>query len=892
MPMLSRIASCWRSIFAKRQSDRDLDDEVRAYAELLAGDKLRDGMTPEEARRSARIEMGGIEHVKEDVREARAGAWLDSLLQDLRYGVRMLRKDPGFTATAVLTLALGIGVNTSVFSLIYSLAIRPFSVKDPGNIVSVYEEFRGHYSRGVYGNPNLLSYPEYAEYRDRSQAFNGLAAYAPASLSLRGSKTAAISGLLVSCNYFDVLADGFGPGRPFAPEDCQPSGASALAVISDAFWQSHFGGNPAVLGRKLALNRGVFTIVGVAAKNFKGTEMQPPDVWIPLAMAPLVMPDEFHTYDWLSLTNVSWLNVVGRLKPAISHKRAEAELAVLVHRFDSDYPGRQTLVIVNSGAYLNNPEIRTKGAWVAAAILAIAAFVLIIACVNLMNLLLARASTRFQEMGIRMALGASRLRLVRQLLSESILLAVFGGLAGLLVAVWLPPILIRGLPEMPVSPQVDLHPNFTILAYAFLTSLAAALMCGLEPAMQSTELRLATGRSAGGPFAHTSRYARLRNLLSSAQVAGCAMLLIAAGLLVRGLHRAESASPGFLTKNIVVVSTDLSNNGYTASRARIFNRELRDRLLALPGVVGVAQSAVLPCVTGDLEGVTLPDRNRSETSELIWANFVSSDYFQTMGISLLRGRVFTEREAQTSGPVPAVISVAMAQRFWPNSDPLGKLFRDPKTTYQVTGIAPDVQNSHLGQTDGPFFYGAELADTALDAKIFVRTSPHTPAIDPLVRELVGQLDPNVMPTTESFEQVLETILAPPRTVALLIAILGLLAMILAVVGVSGVIAYAASQRTHEIGVRMALGAHPQDIMAMFLRQGAKVAAIGLAIGLALGAAASQLLYAASILFGVSSLDPPTYLTTAIVLASVTMIACYVPARHATRVDPMIALRHE
>jgi macrolide transport system ATP-binding/permease protein len=892
MPMLSWMKSFVRNIFGRQRSDRELDAEVRSYVDLLAEEKMRQGMPPEEARRAARIELGGIEQVKEDVREVRTGAWLDSLLQDLRYATRMLRKNPGFTAIAVLTLALGIGVDTSVFSLIYSLTIRPFPVKDSGNIVNIYEEFRGHYSRGVYGNPNLLSYPEYANYRDRSQSFNKLAAYAPVSLSLRGSKTTAISGLLVSCNYFDVLADDFGRGRPFASEDCQPSAGNAIIVISDAFWRTHFGSDPAALGKKLALNRGVFTIVGVAAKNFNGSEMQAPDVWIPLTSAPQVMPDEFHTYDWLSLNNVSWLSVVGRLKPGISHKRVEAELAVLSHRFDSDYPDRQTLVIVNSGAYLNNPEIREKGAWVAAAVLAIATFVLIIACVNLMNLLLARASTRFQEMGLRMALGASRLRLVRQLLSETILLAVFGGLAGLLVALWLPPILIKALPEMPLSPQVNLQPNFTILAYAFLTSLAAALMCGIAPAMQSTELRLATGSSGTSPFNCSPRYARLRNFLSSAQVAGCAMLLITAGLLVRGLHRAESASPGFLTKNIVVVSTDLANNGYTNSRAQIFKRELRDRLLALPGVVGVAESAVLPCVTGDLEGVTLPDRNPSEASELIWANFVSPDYFQTMGISLLRGRVFTEREAQTSGPVPAVISVAMAQRFWPNMDPLGKLFRSPKTTYQVTAIVPDVQNSHLGQTDGPFFYGPEVADTALDAKIFVRTSPHTPAIDTLVRELVRQLDPNVMPTTESFEQVLNAILEPPRTIALLIAILGLLAMILAVVGVSGLIAYAASQRTHEIGVRMVLGAHPRDIKAMFLRQGAKVAAIGLTIGLALGAAASQLLYAASILFGISSLDPPTYLATAIVLAAATMIACYVPARHATRVDPMVALRHE
>ena len=891
--MLSDLLMRLRALFRRNAVESELDDELRFHFEQQVEKFVQSGLPLPEARRRARLIFGGSDQIKEECRDARGVHFLETLGQDVRYGLRTLRKSPGFTAVAVLTLALGIGANTSIFSLVYSLALRPLPVKDAGSIVNIYEEFRGRSSRGVHGSPYFSSYPEYLNYRDGSHVFTGLAAYADASLSLGGADAEAISGLLASCNYFDVLGGDMRVGRGFTREDCRASGESAVAVTSDGFWQSHFGGDSAVIGKTLTLNRQVFTIVGVAAKDFSGTELQVPDVWVPLTMAPVLMPDEFGSRDWLELGNVGWLNVVGRLRPGISRKQAEAELAVLAHQFDSNYPGRQTIVRVNSGAYLNSPEIRGAGAWVATAILAIGAFILMIACVNLMNLPLARAATRYQEMGIRLALGASRMRLVRQLLTECILLAMFGGGAGLIVAEWLPSVLVSTVPEMPVSPHINLSLNFTILVYAFLASLVAAVMCGLAPALQSTQLNLVWApKEKGTPLARGSGRSRLRNSLSTAQVAGCAVLLVAAGLLVRGLHRAESTSPGFITKNVIVASLDLANNGYNETRASAFERDLHDRLAAVPGVVGVARSAVMPCVTGYLVGVTIPGSKAGDGSQLVWGNIVSPDYFQTMGIRLLRGRVFTEREAETSGVVPAVISATMARGFWPGADPLGKRFIAPKTIYQVVGVAPDVQNSHLGQTDGPFFYGASGPHSALDAKLFVRTSGDTSAVAAAVPQLVRQLDPNVRASTETFEQALENILAPPRTAALLVAILGLLAMILAGVGVSGMVAYAASQRTHEIGIRMALGAHPRDIMAMLLRQAAKLSAIGLAIGLALGAGASQWLYAASLLFGVCPLDPATYLTTAIVLASVTMLACYLPARQAMRVDPMGALRYE
>ncbi len=877
----------------KDRRDRELDAELESHVEMHTAENMRRGMSREEARREALIKLGGVEAAKEAYREQRGAPLLETFAQDVRFGLRMLRKNAGFTAVAVLTLAIGIGANTSIFSLVYSLALRPLPVKDAENVISVYQEFRGRYSRGDYGMPSLLSYPEYANYRDGSHVFTGLAAFASVSLSVRGANAEAIPGLLASCNYFGVLGGNTTLGRAFTLGDCRAPGEGAIAVISDAFWQSHFGGDPSVLGKSLALDGQLFTIVGVAARDFSGTEMQAPAVWIPLTMAGNLLPDEFGSRDWLSLPNVSWLNVVGRLRPGISHGQAEAELAVLARQVDEGYPGRRTIVSVNSGAYWNSPEIRGKGGWVAAAISAVAALILVIACVNVMNLLLARAAARYQEVGVRLALGASRPRLVRQLLTESVLLAALGGVAGLLVARWLPRLLLAALPELPANPHVNLGPNLTIFAYAFLASLAAAVLCGLAPALHSTRLDLVSVlKDEGAPGASAGLRLRPRSVLSVAQVAGCAALLIAAGLLLRGLNRAETTSPGFVTRNVIVVSLDLANNGYNAARAAALQRTLRERLASLPGVAGVAQSSVLPCVTTYMAGVTIPGSQPNDSEQTVWGNMVSSSYFQTMGIPLVRGREFTEQEAQGGGAVPAVISAAMARRYWPGTDALGKRFLASKASYLVVGIVPDAQNVHLGQTDGPFFYGAAGPENALDAGIFVRTSGDSSAVAAEIPRLVQESDRNLIVKTTTLEQALEGTLAPPRTAAFLFSTLGLLAMILAVVGVSGMVAYAASQRTHEIGIRMALGAHPGEIARMLLRQSARLSAMGIAAGLALGAGAAQVISAASFLFGVSSLDPATFGGVAALLAVVELAASYFPARRAARMDPLAALRHE
>jgi predicted permease len=468
--------------------EAEIAEELAQHLEDRYQELLALGITDEEARCKAMEELKGedllacgLRPVERDLyREPvvwgkRTSNLFAGILQDIRYALRMLRKSPGFTAVAVLTLALGIGVNTSVFSLIYSLAIRPLPIKDASSLVSLYQDRRGKsYARGVKGSPYYISYPEYLNYRDRNHVFSGLAAYSDTTLSLGGADPQSLAGLLVSCNYFEVLKADFAVGRDFGPSDCATSGLAQVAVLSNSFWQRKLGGDLGVIGENVTLNGQIFTVVGIASPQFSGTELQVPDVWVPIAMAPQLMPDWFATRDWLALGDVSWLHVVGLLKPGVSRRQAQAELAVLARQMDANYPGRQTILIVNSGAFLNNPEMRSDGVWFGAGLFLFAGLILLMACTNVANLLLSRAAARQQEVVVRLALGASRHRLVCQLLTETALLAVLGGAAGLLVMLWLTPILVGVLPEMPSASltwnsSTRLHPKRkTVDAYSLV----------------------------------------------------------------------------------------------------------------------------------------------------------------------------------------------------------------------------------------------------------------------------------------------------------------------------------------------------------------------------------------------------------------------------------------
>jgi predicted permease len=647
---------------------------MEEHLALQTAEYVRAGVSPDEARRQAVLKFGSPEAIREKYHAEQGLPFLEKLMWDTRYAARLLARSPGFTVAAMITLGLGVGVNASLFSIIYAMGIRLLPVKDASTLVSIYQQYRGQvHSRGVYGSPYFLSYPEYVNYRDRNSVFAGLAAYAEIGLALGGADPQPVSGQLVSCNYFQVLHAEFSVGHGFNSDDCRASAAPA-AVLSHRFWQSHFGADRIVIGRALTLNGQVVTVAGVAPAGFSGTDLQVPDVWVPVTMAAQLLPNTFGSHDWLALGNVSWLQVIGHLKPGISRRAARSELTVLAGQMDAMYPGRQTVLTVNAGSFVNNPEARTDGMWIGAALLALGALILTMACTNLSNLLLSRGARRQHEMVTRLALGATRRQLLAQLLTENMLLSALGGLAGVVVMLCLTPVIIRVLPGLPSGPlPLDLAPNFTTLSFDLMATLTAALLFGVVPAFQATGLNLLTAMKEGGAAAgHGRRRTRLRDLLVIAQVAGCALLLGLAGLFARGLRRAEIVAPGFATQNVYVLSFDLSERGYNGTRALGFARDLGQLLRAFPGSEGTASSTVLPGVSADLTGVTIPGTERSEDQVL--TNYVSPDYFKTMEIPILRGRAFSGEESHNGGLLPAVISTAMAQRYWPSENPLGKEF--------------------------------------------------------------------------------------------------------------------------------------------------------------------------------------------------------------------------
>ena len=802
-----------------------------------------------------------------------------NIFQDLRYAFRSLLKHRNFTVAALLTLALGIGINTSIFTLLYSLAFRELPVKNAERVVNVYQHFEGEFSREVDGSPSFSSYPEYLNFRDRVDGLAGLVASSDLQLYLGGNTVEKINGLMVTDNYFSVMGGTTTLGRAFHDKECTVPLQCPIAVLSYGFWQRRFGSDTSVIGTSIALNRQAFTVIGVAAPDFRGTEMTVPDVWLPLTAHEGIMGESNFT----SHPNLSWLNVLGRLKDNTSIKQVQAEMQLVASQMDQQYPGRKSIVEVMPGSYLNSPEVRSQGMPLAMLVMAAVGLVLLIVCANVSNLMLARGSARRKEIAVRLALGASRWRLIKLLMTESLLLAVLGGIAGLFLSFVLPPILISLVPE--VGLDIDLKPNVTVFLYMFLVSLLTGVVFGLAPAIQSTKPDLTAALRSG----NRTRLSRphLRNLLVVGQVAVSLVLLIGAGLLVRTLQRAQSSDVGFDSKNLIVLSMDLSALGYDDARVTTLRTQLAERLKAMPQIKDMSSAQIMPFAGRRDDAVDI-DGQGSRIS--VNANLVSPDYFETLGIRVRRGRGFTEEDVR-SGQSPAVITEAMANRFWSDADPIGKRFKDGDGNWhEIIGVVSDISSTHVGQMDGPLFYTpASLVQLAANSFV-LRTNGDVNSSVNAIREVARSIDKDAFVTVEPLEENVRRALEPARTGAWFSSTISLLALIVAATGVYGMLSYNVIERTSEIGIRMALGAQRRNVLLLIVGDGMKLAAIGTAIGVAIAVVLSRVL--GSLVFGVATTDAVAFAAVAIGALAVALLACYVPARRATKVDPLVALRRE
>ena len=897
---MPRISSLLRNLFRRRRAERDLHDEVGGYVEMLAQENRTAGMAPGEARRRALIAAGGVEQVKEEVRAVRAGALLEQFWQDLRYGARMLAKNPGFALVAVLTIALGIGVNAGIFAIVDSATMRPLDVPNSKRVVGIYQLFFGKFRRNVHGSGSMFSYPEYLEYRDRNHVFSGVAAFQPFVEATVAGYPQQLTGSLATCNYFEVLQAPIALGRGFLPAECNTEGGGPVVVLSDALWRNAFGADPKIVGKTVRLNRQPLTVVGVAARGFHGTEIIADDFWVPVGMQPLVARagqdeqggDLFHQQD------MSWLLMLGRLRDGVPVREAQSDLEVIAGQIDQRYPGRTTRLIVTVATYFTEPEMSKISTAVGTVVLIAVGMVLLIACANVANLMLARAVKRRREIAVRLAIGAARGRVVRQMLTESLLLAGIGGALGLLMAVWSSSAALRlmlaNLPPGAPPFAVQVQPDARLFLYALALTMATAVAFGLVPALQATrgdvnaDLKVEAASWSGG-----SGRGRLRATLITAQVAVCMVLLIGAGLLLRGLYRAQTLDTGFDVNHTALASFDLRGAGYDAARAASFHRDARARLRTLPGVDAVA-SALLTPLNGSRDREQFRIEGEKDARQLDF-NAVTPEYFAIVGVPLVRGRTFLETETSDQA---AIVSEAAARRLWPGEDALGKRIRvDERKTaatnwMTVVGVARDSDTVKPGDRSAnlPVIYMPLSPTGELRADLLVHSKAGYAAIAPAIPGVLHQLDGDLLVRVTRLEDNLQVFVAPSQIAAGLAATFGGLALLLAAIGIYGTVSYNVGRRTREIGIRMTLGAQAGDIQSMVLRQAMRPVVIGAAIGSVLCAAVSQVL--SVLLFGVSPLDPVAFSSVAAFLLLVAAAASYLPTRRALQVDPMVALRQE
>jgi predicted permease len=896
-----------RLAYLLRQSQHDVElrEEIEAHRALRAAHMERDGLTPKEAADASRRAIGNVLLAREDARDVWLGSW-GTWWQDVRYGLRSFRRNPAFTAAAVLTLALGIGVNAGIFSVINAVLFRDLTAPDAHELVSIAQTVQG---APGFAEQDTFTTAEYIGYRDRAATLSGLTAFGTArgEATLGSEPPRKVLGTLVSCNFDAVLRQPPAVGRPFAPRDCEP-GAELVVMLTHDLWRTAFAGDAGVVGRTIQLNRQRVTVAGVAAPNaFSGSSVVGGGYIAPLNAGARLANDGRYEDD-----EAPWLSLVGRRRDGVPLEQVAAELDVIAAQMDQQQTGRSTTLSIERARPAITQQLRGRAAGAASVLMGAFGLILVIACANVANLLLARGIARAEEIAVRVSLGASRGRIVRQLVTESLLLSLAGGLVGSVVALWsFETIVARAVPALlppwfPLVISLNVSPDAQVVAFALALTVGTGILFGLAPALHVSRPNLHATMKPGSASTGGDRHGRrLRGALIGAQVALCMVLMIAAGLLLRGLHTTYTIDPGFEYRNVALISLESAFDGYTEEETDARRRRLVTDLRALRGVEAVASSDHKP-LGDDMSPTAIRLPGETERQRRIGEmTTVSEDYFFALGLSIVRGRAFTAEEVRNPGPTaaapdgtragrtrPAILSETTARNLWPGSDPVARILLAtppvgalPEDTLQVVGVVADAQLSSLGQIDS---YSVYVPGDG--AALLVRSRADISTTLASIRTIVRSVDPTLLLTVLPLEATLGWSRGISATVTTLFGALGVLALILASVGIYGVVAFAVTGRHREIGVRLSLGATARNVRTMILWQTMRPVIVGAVLGLVAASAVSRVL--SSVLFGVSPADPLGLGGAAVLVLGVALTAGVLAARPATRADPTATLRSE
>src|SRR6266404_95800 len=889
MPLFRKARSFLQNIFSPHHGEADLDHEVQSHLELLTDENIRAGMPPKEAQRAARIALGGTEQLKEQVREKQIGNWLRSVLSDFRYGFRQLRKNPGFTAVAVLTLALGIAVNATMFSLVSAFMLRHPPGRDPKRVAVVTSINPGN---GFLPEANPVSIPNFLAWREANQVFADTAAadqYRTLNLTPLGQSAAGhpqgIRSAAVSPNYFSVLDVSPELGRTFNDEEIQP-GRNRVVILSHELWDRQFASDASLIGCTIRINRENYTVIGVMPSSFHLLGFTP-QLWTPLEVTA--------ANQTANARKDRSLRLFARLRPGVSIEQARAEFSALARRAEQDFPetekGWGAAVRTLPDFLLYNFAIRNG----LAVMMTTVGFVLLIACANVAGLLLARAAGRRKELAIRLALGAGGVRIIRQLLTENLLIAFGGGALGLLLAYWGIAFVRANMDFNEAMSAVPLSLDSNVLLFA----LAASTLCALPPALNASRTDVNNnlkeeGRSSSSSHSHS----RLRTMMVTCQIAVALFLLVGTGLLFRGIFMIEHQNLGFRADHLLTANVVLDDARYKdASHQSLFVRNLLPQLTQLPGVEAVAATSDLPAagpgaVTFRIQGQSEVPANQQLTAS---DNVVSSDFFPTAGIPLLRGRAFTAQDTPLS-PRVIVVNQEFVNRHYHDQNPLGKQIQlnvsgTASQWSEIVGVVGNVKTYSEGIIDDPQVYEPFLQRPISSFSLMLRTGSDPSALASPLRTAVAQLDAELpLANVMSMPALIDRQKGGNPFFVRVLASFAFLALILAGIGIYGLIAYSVGQRTHEIAIRMALGAKKSDVLRMILRDGMKMTAIGAAVGLALALPLPRVFDA--IFYGLHLREPRLYFLVPVSILIVALLATYIPARRASRVDPMSALHQD